>query len=181
MYLFTCIQIHVQKVTYRNSCIENGDMTFSLKCSIFSFLHLISFTKQYFLETHLVYWYTSSSSFLRKWLFNLPWYGWNIIYSAILYEPCLLCSQLFGTGNNAAINIRSARGGMWIDMLWIPLRKFAGSFSVYGLPGFSPLQAAGNIQVIQLLLISLSEVRENWHILIEQLLNFCSETHRFQS
>lgn len=47
-----------------------------------------------------------------------------------------------------------------VGLLRIPSRKFAGSFSVYGLPEFSPLRAARNIKVIQLLL-SLLEVRKS--------------------
>lgn len=35
--------------------------------------------------------------------------------------------------------------------LWIPWRKFAGSFFVCGLPEFSPSLGAGNIQATQLL------------------------------
>lgn len=64
-----------------------------------------------------------------------------------------------------------------VGSLWIPSRKFAGSFSVYGLPEFSPLRAARNIKVIQLFL-SLLEVRESWHIFVRPISNFHSETHR---
>lgn len=74
---------------YRKSHTEThaqeSEIGLFLKNVVFllSFLHLIYFTKQYFLEIPLIYWHKSGSSFLRKWLVNLPWYEWYIIYLAI--------------------------------------------------------------------------------------------------